>query len=65
MNELSKIFKIVDKEFSGAKIDIYLVIDSTTGQNEIIQAKLFAETCDINGLIHYMLMLRLKMVHGI
>ncbi len=51
MNELSKIFKIVDKEFSGAKIDVYLVIDSTTGQNGIIQAKLFAETCDINGLI--------------
>lgn len=51
MNELSKIFKIVDKEFSGAKIDVYLVIDSTTGQNGIIQAKLFAETCNINGLI--------------
>lgn len=51
MNELSKIFKIVDKEFSGAKIDVYLVIDATTGQNGIIQAKLFSETCNINGLI--------------
>ncbi len=51
MNELSKIFKIVDKEFVDAKIDVYLVIDSTTGQNGIIQAKLFAETCNINGLI--------------
>jgi fused signal recognition particle receptor len=51
MNELSKIFKIVDKEFSGAKIDVYLVIDATTGQNGIIQAKLFAETANINGLI--------------
>ncbi len=51
MNELSKIFKIVDKEFSGAKIDVYLVIDATTGQNGIIQAKLFSETCSINGLI--------------
>lgn len=51
MNELSKIFKIVDKEFSEAKIDVYLVIDATTGQNGIIQAKLFSETCKISGLI--------------
>lgn len=51
MNELSKIFKILDKEFSEAKIDVYLVIDATTGQNGIVQAKLFSETCGINGLI--------------
>jgi len=51
MNELSKIFKILEKEFSEAKIDVYLVIDATTGQNGIIQAKLFSETCNINGLI--------------
>lgn len=51
MNELSKIFKILDKEFSEAKIDVYLVIDATTGQNGIIQAKLFSETCGISGLI--------------
>jgi fused signal recognition particle receptor len=51
MNELGKISKIVDKEFAGAKIDVYLVIDATTGQNGIIQAKLFSETCKINGLI--------------
>lgn len=51
MNELSKIFKILDKEFSEAHIDVYLVIDATTGQNGIIQAKLFSETCKINGLI--------------
>lgn len=51
MNELSKIFKILDKEYSEAKIDVYLVIDATTGQNGIIQAKLFSETCSINGLI--------------
>lgn len=51
MNELSKIFKILDKEFSEAHIDVYLVIDATTGQNGIVQAKLFRETCNINGLI--------------
>lgn len=51
MNELSKMFKILDREFSEATIDVYLVIDATTGQNGIIQAKLFGETCKINGLI--------------
>ncbi len=51
MNELSKIFKILEREYSEAKIDVYLVIDATTGQNGIIQAKLFGETCKINGLI--------------
>lgn len=51
MNELSKITKIVNKEFADAKIDVYLVIDATTGQNGLIQAKLFSETCNINGLI--------------
>lgn len=51
MDELSKIFKIIDKEFSDAKLDVYLVIDATTGQNGLIQAKLFSETCNINGLI--------------
>ena len=51
MNELSKIFKIIDKEFSEAHIDVYLVIDATTGQNGIVQAKMFKEACNINGLI--------------
>ncbi len=51
MNELSKITKIVNKEFYGAIIDVFLVIDATTGQNGIIQAKLFSETCNISGLI--------------
>ncbi len=51
MNELSKIFKIIDREFGDAKLDVYLVIDATTGQNGLIQAKLFSETCSIYGLI--------------
>lgn len=51
MNELSKIFKIIDREFGDARLDVYLVIDATTGQNGLIQAKLFSETCSINGLI--------------
>lgn len=51
MDELSKIFKIIDREFNEAKLDVYLVIDATTGQNGLIQAKLFSETCNINGLI--------------
>jgi fused signal recognition particle receptor len=51
MKELSKIFKILDREFSEAHIDVYLVIDATTGQNGIVQAKMFKEACNINGLI--------------
>ncbi len=51
MNELSKIFKILDREFSEAHTDVYLVIDATTGQNGIAQAKIFKEACNINGLI--------------
>jgi fused signal recognition particle receptor len=51
MKELSKIFKILNREFSEAHIDVYLVIDATTGQNGIVQAKMFKEACNINGLI--------------
>lgn len=51
MNELSKIFRIIDKEFSGAEKEVLLVIDATTGQNGLIQAKIFKESCDISGLI--------------
>lgn len=51
MNELSKIFKILDKEYAEAQKDVLLVIDATTGQNGIIQAQIFKETCDITGLI--------------
>ncbi len=51
MNELAKIFKIIEKEYSTAQKEILLVIDANTGQNGLIQAKLFKESCPIDGII--------------
>ena len=51
MNELSKINRIIDREFSEAKKETLLVLDGTTGQNAIIQAKQFMEACPIDGII--------------
>ena len=50
MNELSKVFKIVDREYPEAKKEVLLVVDATTGQNAVSQAKSFKEVCDITGL---------------
>lgn len=51
MNELGKVFKIVDREFPEAKKEVLLVVDATTGQNAVSQAKSFKEVCDITGLV--------------
>lgn len=51
MNELSKIFKIVDREYPEANKEVLLVVDATTGQNAVQQAKVFKEACDITGIV--------------
>lgn len=51
MNELGKINKIIDREYSEASKEILLVLDATTGQNALQQAKQFREVCPIDGLI--------------
>ncbi|WP_455538179.1 signal recognition particle-docking protein FtsY [Terrisporobacter sp.] len=51
MNELSKVFKIVDREYPEAKKEVLLVVDATTGQNAVSQAKNFKQVCDITGLV--------------
>jgi len=51
MNELSKVFKIIDREYTEAKKEVLLVLDATTGQNAIQQAKTFREIADITGII--------------
>ncbi len=51
MNELSKIIKIADREMPEAKKEILLVLDATTGQNALSQAKLFGESTGLTGLI--------------
>ena len=51
MNELSKINRIIDREYNEAKKETLLVLDGTTGQNAVIQAKQFMEACPIDGII--------------
>ncbi len=51
MDELAKINKIVDREYPQAQKEVLLVLDATTGQNALSQAKSFAEAADISGII--------------
>ncbi len=51
MDELSKMRRIIDKDFSEATVRCMLILDATTGQNGINQAKMFKEAVEINGLI--------------
>lgn len=50
MNELNKIFRVVEREFSEATKEVLLVLDATTGQNAINQAKVFKEVANITGV---------------
>ncbi len=51
MNELAKIFKVIEREYPQATKEVLLVLDATTGQNAIQQAKLFKETAAITGIV--------------
>ena len=51
MNELSKIRRIIGRELPEADIETLLVLDATTGQNGLIQAKSFKESADISGIV--------------
>ncbi len=51
MNELSKINRIIDREYGEENKETLLVLDGTTGQNAVIQAKQFMEACPIDGII--------------
>jgi len=51
MNELNKISRVIDRELPGADRETLLVIDATTGQNGLIQAKQFMEYAGITGLV--------------
>ena len=51
MNELNKITRIIDREFPEANKEVTLVLDATTGQNAIIQAKEFRDTANIDSVI--------------
>ncbi len=51
MNELSKIRRIIDRELPDADVETLMVLDATTGQNGLIQAKQFLETSGLTGIV--------------
>lgn len=51
MDELAKISRVIDRELPQCSRETLLVLDATTGQNAVNQAKLFSETADITGII--------------
>ncbi|MBS5933006.1 fused signal recognition particle receptor [Anaerosporobacter mobilis DSM 15930] len=51
MEELRKISRVIDREYPDAHKETLVVLDGTTGQNALAQAKQFSEVADINGII--------------
>ena len=51
MEELKKISRIIEKEYPEAYIETLIVLDGTTGQNAIVQARQFSEVCNISGIV--------------
>lgn len=51
MDELSKISRIIDREAAGCDKEVLLVLDATTGQNGVNQAKLFKEAAGLTGIV--------------
>lgn len=51
MAELAKISRVIEREMPGVSKEILLVLDATTGQNAVSQAKLFSEAAEISGII--------------
>ena len=51
MQELSKIFRIIEREYPEATREVLLVIDATTGQNAMNQVKIFKEAAPLDGII--------------
>lgn len=51
MNELNKISRVIDRELPNASRETLLVLDATTGQNGLIQAKQFKEAAGITGIV--------------
>jgi len=51
MNELSKISRVIEREMPGSSRETLLVIDATTGQNGLIQAKQFKESANVTGIV--------------
>jgi fused signal recognition particle receptor len=50
MDELKKVNRVIEKESGSMKLEVLLVLDATTGQNAISQAKLFDKAVDVDGI---------------
>lgn len=51
MKELEKIKRVIEREVPGAPHEVLLVLDATTGQNALSQAKTFSEATDVTGIV--------------
>jgi fused signal recognition particle receptor len=51
MKELEKVKRVIEREVPGAPHEVLLVLDATTGQNALIQAKTFKEVTDVSGIV--------------
>ncbi|SFK26190.1 fused signal recognition particle receptor [Halobacillus dabanensis] len=51
MNELTKVKRVIEREVPGAPHEVLLVLDATTGQNAMSQAKTFSEATDVSGIV--------------
>ena len=51
MDELNKMRRVIDREYPEAEVRCMLVLDATTGQNGLAQARAFKEVCEIGGII--------------
>ena len=51
MNELSKIRRVIEREYPEACLETLIVLDGTTGQNALVQARQFKDVTDISGIV--------------
>jgi fused signal recognition particle receptor len=51
MEELRKLSRIINQQLPDSSLETLLVLDATTGQNAVNQARLFKEVCDITGIV--------------
>ena len=51
MNELTKIRRVIDREMLGCSVECLMVLDATTGQNGLMQAKQFADAAQLTGIV--------------
>ncbi|WP_203362279.1 signal recognition particle-docking protein FtsY [Bacillus sp. REN10] len=51
MNELEKVKRVIEREIPGAPHEVLIVLDATTGQNAMVQAKTFKEATDVSGIV--------------